>query len=520
MLRVTLLSFAVFLSPLTGQTVAKTTEKSTRESPAQTPPPQETLAEAPSEESASAATQVEPNLFDSVFQIEVATQNPDYGTPWNAGGFSGGRGSGFLIGPNQILTNAHVVSNARRILITTRNSARKYPASVKFIAHDCDLALLALDDPAPLEGLPELPIGGMPALDSQVRAIGYPIGGDRLSVSRGIVSRIDFRPYAHSRVDAHLIIQVDAAINPGNSGGPAVQDGKVIGVAFQGLTQADNTGYIIPTPVINRFLKDIEDGSYDQYMDLGMATFQLFNPAMRKALNLPDNDRGVLITSVIPEGPVDGKLQVNDVLMSIDGKPIDSAGNIDVGGENLILNEIVERKFAGDTVTMEFIRDGKKQSTEITLATLPGDRISAIRYDERPKYLFYAGLVFQPLTLNSLSAHRIQDVPVRSMINNYLEEGIFKERKEIVLLTRVESDELTANITGFTNAVLDTINGTQVRDLAHAHELLYEKEQPEFTVIELLNRPRPITIPSDRVKATNRRLMSINNIPSTHYLGE
>ena len=121
-----------------------------------------------------------------------------------------------------------------------------------------------------------------------------------------MVSRIDFRPYSHSRVDSHLVIQIDAAINPGNSGGPVLQDDKVVGVAFQGLREADNTGYIIPVPVIKRFLKDVEDGKYDQYVDLGATEFQLFNPAMRKALNLPENAKGVMIASVTPEGACDG----------------------------------------------------------------------------------------------------------------------------------------------------------------------------------------------------------------------
>lgn len=508
-LRLTLVSSLLLLSLSSAQDSA--------------PDPQESAAaralEVASVEPSPELAQIEPNVFDAVFQIEVATQNPDYVTPWNSGGFSGGRGTGFLIGPNQILTNAHVVSNARRILVTQRNSARKLPATVKFIAHDCDLALVALDDPTPLSDAPILSIGGMPALDSEVRAIGYPIGGDRLSVSRGIVSRIDFRPYAHSRTDSHLIIQVDAAINPGNSGGPALQDGKVIGVAFQGLTQADNTGYIIPTPVIERFLEDIKDGSYDNYMDIGMSSFPLFNPAMRKALGLADDDRGVLVTSVIPEGPADGVLKKGDILLSIEGKPIDSAGNINVDGENLILNEIVERKFEGDKVAVGYLRDGQKETGEIILKPLPGDRIYSVLWGERPKYVFYAGLVFQTLSLNSMSAHRLQDVTVRAMVSDYLNEGIFKDREEIVVLTRVESDELTANITGFKGAVLNTINGTPIKNLAQAYELLYESEQPEFTVFELENRPRPIAIPTDKVESTNQRLMKINNIPSTHFLG-
>ena len=191
-----------------------------------------------------------PTLYDSVVKIEVATQVPDYRTPWNSGRFSGGTGTGFIIGPNQILTNAHVVSDNRRLLVTRRGSSRKHVARVRHIAHDCDLALIELQDFEPFERLPYLDIGGMPTLESRVSAIGYPVGGERLSVTQGVVSRIDFSNYSHSRADSHLVIQIDAAINPGNSGGPVVQDGKVVGVAFQGNTQADNVGYIIPTPVV------------------------------------------------------------------------------------------------------------------------------------------------------------------------------------------------------------------------------------------------------------------------------
>ena len=242
-------------------------------------------------------------VYDSVVRIEVSTQTLDYRTPWNSGRFSGGIGTGFLIGQNRFLTNAHVVSDARRVLITKRGSSQKHPARVIHIAHDCDLALLEVEQFAPFSQLPHLEFGGMPKLESEVSAIGYPVGGDRLSVTRGVVSRIDFRPYSHSRADSHLVIQIDAAINPGNSGGPVVQDGKVMGVAFQGLTQADNTGYIIPMPVVSRFLKDVEDGEYDHYVDIGVSTFPLFNPAMRKAYQLEADGKGVLVTRVVPESP-------------------------------------------------------------------------------------------------------------------------------------------------------------------------------------------------------------------------
>src|SRR5207302_6990596 len=137
-------------------------------------------------------------------------------------------------------------------------------------------------------------------------------------------SRIDFQTFAHSAADMHLAIQIDAAINPGNSGGPVMQEGKVVGVAFQGYSGdvAQNVGYMIPTPVINRFLKDIEDGHYDKYMDLSITTLNLQNPAMRNALGLKDDDRGVFVSSVAAAGCSAGVLKVGDVLLAVDGLPI------------------------------------------------------------------------------------------------------------------------------------------------------------------------------------------------------
>ena len=163
------------------------------------------------------------------------------------------------------MTNAHVVSNARFLAVSKEGDPKPYPARVVHVAHDCDLALLTVDNPQFFNNTMSLDFGGIPVIESTVSVYGYPIGGDRLSVTRGVVSRIDFQTYSHSGVDSHLTIQIDAAINPGNSGGPVLQDGKVVGVAFQGYSGdvAQNVGYMIPTPVIRRFLKDVEDGRYD-----------------------------------------------------------------------------------------------------------------------------------------------------------------------------------------------------------------------------------------------------------------
>ena len=127
----------------------------------------------------------------------------------------------------------------------------------------------------------------------------------------GSFPRVDFRAFAHSGVDYHLAVQIDAAINPGNSGGPVLQDSRVVGVAFQGYSGsvAQNTGYMIPTPVIHRFLHDVKDGDYDYYPDLAVSHFNIQNPAQRRALKLPNNGLGVFVSSSDSAGSVGDAVQ-------------------------------------------------------------------------------------------------------------------------------------------------------------------------------------------------------------------
>ena len=201
----------------------------------------------------------------SLVRITATSVEPDYRAPWNAGALQRGVGAGFVVSGNRIMTNAHVVANSRYVTVERDGDPNKYPATVQFIANDCDLALITVSAPDFFKNMIPLKFGGIPTLESTVSAYGYPIGGERMSVTTGIVSRIDFQLYTHSSVDQHLAIQISAQINPGNSGGPVMQDGKVVGVAFQGYSGdvAQGVAYMIPTPVINRFLKDISNGHYD-----------------------------------------------------------------------------------------------------------------------------------------------------------------------------------------------------------------------------------------------------------------
>jgi S1-C subfamily serine protease len=458
--------------------------------------------------------------YAGIVRIENAAIQPDYRTPWNGARPTGGTGTGFLIGPNRFLTNAHVVSNATRLIIRRVDDAKPHQAKIEYIAHDSDLALLSLLDPTPFEGVEPLTLEqGLPLLDSEVVAVGYPVGGDRISVTRGVVSRIDFRPYSHSGVDQHLAIQVDAAINPGNSGGPVMQDGKVVGVAFQGYSGAvaQNVGYIIPGPVVARFLEDIKDGTYDHYADLAISDFPLENPAMRRALGLKENGMGVLVAHVDGTGSCAGVLQRGDVLLEIDGNPIASDGFIEFKGERVNMNEIVERKFAGDRIRLKFWRDGAEHEAEVTLKRLTSYLMQANLYEKRPEYLVFAGLVFQPLDRNLISSLNLTDDHVRYFFNYFGPKELSKERPQPVILTQILPDAINTHFEGVSGKMVDTVNDVKITRMADLVAAL-EKADKEFVTIRLVGEGRPLVLDRARALEASERINTGYGVREPAYI--
>lgn len=462
-------------------------------------------------------------LYQSIVEIECASIVPDFQQPWNGGRETGGSGTGFLIGPNQFVTNAHVVADSTRLLVKKYGDPEKYAARLLHIAHDCDLALLECTDPVPFEDAKPLEIGDIPKLESTVTVIGYPLGGKRLSTTRGVVSRIDFQPYSHSGADLHLAIQIDAAINPGNSGGPVLQDGKVVGVAFQGISGAvaQNVGYMIPTPVLRRFLTDISDGQYDRYVDLAISDFDLINQAQRRALGLrPDSPIGTLVAGVTNDGSCDGVLEEGDVLLEINGHPIASNGYVEVDGEFVDMNEIVERKFKGDKVEMKILRNRQPKTVEIELKPFDAYLIQANSYDKRPRYVTFAGLSFQPLDRNLIAAHNIESMAARHLYAFYVQDEIFETRPEIVVLTSILPDAVNTNFGSFRHSVVDKVNDQPIKTLQDLYDALHPREEPEFFVIEFVGSGLPLVLEAARVKEANQRIQETYQIGLESYLGD
>lgn len=212
-----------------------------------------------------------------------------------------------------------------------RGSDTKFIARVLAIGNECDLALLTVDDPSFWHGLAPIALAPLPELQDSVIVVGYPIGGETMSISSGVVSRIEVTQYSHGSMQL-LGIQIDAAINPGNSGGPAFNDdGNCVGVAFQSLSgeDAENIGYIIPTPVISHFLKDFDtNGRYTGFPEVGCEWQNLENPHLRRQLRLPAEAKGILVKRVKPTSCTASHLVKGDVILKFDGVEIANDGTV------------------------------------------------------------------------------------------------------------------------------------------------------------------------------------------------
>ena len=444
-----------------------------------------------------------PSVERSVVRVVNYQQGNDWFKPWDTLPVAEVSGTGFVMAPGMVLTNAHVVSNSRLLVLYLNDDPDPHPAEVAFLAHDCDLALVRVQDPLILKNIPALPLGGLARIGSPVDTLGYPAGGTQLSSTRGVVSRIEPRVYAHSNADRHLTGQTDAAINPGNSGGPVFQDGLVVGVAFQAIEGLQNVGYFIPTEVIGRFLHDVEDGRYDGYPDLGIETANLDNPAPRRRAGMQKDESGVIVESVRPGTGAYGVVHAGDVILSVEGKKVANDGSISENGLRFPFGMLVDRKLLGERSEIGLLRDGRRFSVSVPLSRSPALDLRSNAYDRKPRYFIFGGLVFVPLELETLKTFG-SEWPTRAdraLIHEFayrVEADPSKLNEERVVLLRRLDHPVNAGIAFYKNMAVERVNGQPVRNLEELIEVVANSDAPSI-VIEFSNYRRVAVI--DRLEA-------------------
>jgi len=421
------------------------------------------------------------SIDSSIVKIYTVSKATNYLEPWNSS-VQRSSGSGSIISGNRILTNAHVVANETFIEVKKYGDTKRYQAKVLEVSHDIDLALLEVADKNFFKDTVPLELGVLPNMQDKVTVYGYPMGGHTISVSTGIVSRIEHNRYAHSG-KRFLAIQIDAAINPGNSGGPTISNGKIVGVVMQGITMAQNIGYMVPVDIIQHFLKDVSDGKHDGFPKLGIMTDKIENPSLKEYYKLSEDVGGILVVDIVYNSVLKGVLEEEDIITAIDEHKIESDGTVEFRENQYThFKYLIDLHQYGDEVTLDVLRRGEKMKLKAILpktSSKEKSTYSPLEYDKMPTYFMLGGYVFSPITQDLLNASGRPVLGLRSLATKFPT----KEQQELVVLLKVLAASHTRGDYGISMWHVVKVNGKKFKNFKEFYTLVNGIKE-KFVVLE------------------------------------
>ncbi|MGA3162673.1 MAG: trypsin-like peptidase domain-containing protein [Verrucomicrobiota bacterium] len=462
-------------------------------------------------------------VANSVVKVFSTVRYPDFYRPWAKESPSEVTGSGVVIEGKRILTCAHVVLYASQVQVQANQAGDKVSATVEFIAPGIDLAVLKLDDETFFNSHPALPRAKLlPEVKDAVMVYGYPEGGTSLSITKGIVSRIEFTSYSFPV--SGLRIQIDAAVNPGNSGGPAVVGDKMIGLAFSHLNQAENIGYIIPCEEIELFLQDIADGHYDGKPAMFDELQTLENPALRPFLKLDKPVEGMIVHQPDSDDPA-YPLKEWDVITKIGDTPVDDQGMVKQGNDLRIrFQYLVQKTAKNGKLPLTVERDGKEIHIELPVSPKHPMLLPDLR-DAYPSYFIYGPLVF-----SSASQQFVREFTSGSrggirwmiwlsyrgspLITRISDRPAFKDEELVVVPSPFFPHKLSEGYSDPFCQVVKSVNGIPIKNLGHLVEVLRDNRDKFITVAFAGRDGETMVFPRAEMLAATDGILTDNGIRS------
>jgi len=417
-----------------------------------------------------------------VLQVFATTNSGYYHKPWKTPDFSNVKASGFFFRDEKIfpgregliLTNAHAVSQAQSIRVSNGREKRQYNVKPVGICNSADFAVLQME-PGELKAYEnrngkivplELGDSDMLRVGDKVVGWGYPLGGEMLSKSeQGEISRIEVTKYAYSE-DRWLVVQASLQQNQGNSGGPVLKDGKVVGVAFQGLKTTDRINYFIPVSVVKGLMPLLNNQSL---IPLWRYQVQHMFPRLRDYFDLGPDRGGVLLDYVIPGGgPYTFGLRANDILLEIDDHGIDNYGQIFFKplDQKVDFQEVLNRKKVGDPLTVKVLRDGQVRT--ISGGVTAGLPKLVPRIFTPANYFIYSGVGFIELTLNCIDNLGKSGEPLRA---KYVDKFPQRPYEKIVIISEIFPEYGLVETAPYLQRVCK-IDGQEVLNIEHLYKTI------------------------------------------------
>ena len=472
----------------------------------------------PAPEQAGAARAVQASQNRSLVKVNATSQSYNLHLPWQKESPSGRRGLGVVVAGNRVLVTAQMAADATYIELELPESGQKIPAKVVAVDYEANLALL---ESPPSDRQKDFFAGLKPmSIDTSAR-----IGDEVFVLQTGRVGDLIKSPLTISKVltrryivegSGFLVYEANNIVrSEANSFTLPVVKGNQLAGLLLSYDSKNQVTTVLPAPIIEHFLKDVADGSYEGFPGLGMELQSTQDEQFRDYLGLKPDAPGVLITTVLKGGSAEqAGMKKGDILISINGFTIDSRGDYkDPQFGALSAGHLVRgRAYVGDKVEIKVIREGK----EITLngkltRRKPEDYlVLPYQFDRGPKYVLMGGMLFQELSrpyLDSFGNDQRGGAILRlDRIATSPEEYEEQGRKKLVFLSLVLPTPSAQGYEKLGGQVVNKVNGKPINELADLADA-FKSAKETWHVIELDDFPHILYLDTFNAERDNMKLL-------------
>ena len=442
--------------------------------PSPSPTPSATTPVATAPESIATTQGADAHL--SVVRVNATLQNWNVAQPWEKNPPRRRRSLGAIVGERQVITTAEMVADVTFVELESTDGTRRTRAEVASVDYEVNLALLELpegeESKAFFQGMKVLEIAPTPPLRDTLEIIQVEDNGQSLVTAGQLLSadvRATFLPG-----QLFLTYRVKASMQSSASSFtvPVFNEGKLAGI-LSSYDSKDQISDVIATPLIARFLMESKKETYQGFPNLGVNINPTEDIHFRSYLKIPESEGGIYVNKVRKGSAADtAKLIPGDVILAIDGNPIDRRGYYKdpIYGALPWVQLVRGNKSAGDSVTLTLWRDGKAQETSVELTRQEESTrlVPNYQFGIAPNFLIKGGMIFQELTRPLLEAYG-DDWESRAPLN-FLDamsnpEAYQENHERMICLTGVIPTQATVGYEGLRNLMVSRINGKPVRNM-------------------------------------------------------
>jgi S1-C subfamily serine protease len=442
-------------------------------------PPKSGSAKAPATPLAAAAAETvpaPPDVKASVVRINSTQQSWNPWQPWEKNPPRKRRALAAIVAPQRVITTSELAADATYLEFESADGTRFAPAKVIAVDYEANLVLLGpasetegkafFDKTVPFE------ISAPSKIGSTLEILQVEDNGVALQTP-GMLQSIDlsanFLPG-----QSFLTYMVKASMQSAASSYslPVLREGKLAGVLIS-YNSKDQLCDVASTDIVTRFLKEAEDGDYKGFPSLGVSIARTEDTSFRQWLKLTDEQGGLYIQNVRKGGAADqAGVKKGDVLLAVDGKPIDRRGYYEhplygsLSWGHLVRGE----KSIGDSLTLTLLREGKPLEIKATLTREEESTrlVPNHLFDKAPNYLVKGGLVFQELSRPMLEGFG-EDWQSRApldLLDAYENPDKYEDRLDrVIFLSGVIPTPATVGYERLRNLIVRKVNGKDVKDM-------------------------------------------------------